>query len=504
MHRRHIIICAILLFLGTVSFAHAQGILDGESCHVEADTIITGNLFVLCGELKIEGVVNGSVIGVARTTHFTGAINGSIYLLGVELNVGGTLEKDVHFGGVSLNITPQAEFLSPNGSIISGTLSNRILAGSVVPGHFTVASYQLVIDGDVEGEVNFWGSALTINGTIGQDVFATVGNAENTGVASQIETLLIPFRIDVTLIDPGLVISESGKIGGQLEYTSSAIGVIDGEVTRPPIFNSTLDPLLIGPNAEPSAQNIGRFLQATIREFSSLVFIGFLCVLLIPRYVEAPIRTLQRNPVSTLGIGLLGFIMSFPIVLVFALLSIGLIVLLITLRLNNVVLFTAIVLGLTNVGSASIFYFVAIYIARIVVALAVGRFIVRVLLRTADDGTWRYMVLSMVIGVLMLSFLGSIPTIGIGLNALALFFGLGAILSMVRTQYRKLIRPTSAHPPTTATSPLYTPEFLPKLPYLSDEAVNYPPPLIEDTSALGSDNLPDGFNWWQSDYNDEE
>lgn len=500
MHRRHIIICAILLFFGTVSFAHAQGILDGESCHVEADTTITGNLFVLCGELKIEGVVNGSVIGAARTTHLTGVVNGSIYLLGVELNVAGTLEKDVHFGGVSLNITPQAEFLSTNGSIMSGTLSHRILEGSVIPGHVTAASYQLVIDGDVAGEVNFWGSALTINGKIGHDVVATVGNAENRGVASQIETLLIPFRIDVTLIDPGLIVSETGQINGQLEYTSSAVGVIEGEVGRPPIFNSTLDPLLIGPNAEPSAQNIGRYLQATLREFSSLVFIGFLCVVLIPRHIEAPIRTLQRNPVSTLGIGLLGFIISFPIVLVFALLSIGLIILLATLRLNNVVLFTAIVLGLTNVGSASIFYFVAIYIARIVVALALGRFIARVILRTPDDGTWRHMVLSMVIGVLMLSFLASIPAIGIGLNAFSLFFGLGAILSMVRTQYKKVFRPT---PTPVATSPIYTPDFLPKLPYLPDEAANFPPPLIDDAPALGSDNLPDGFNWWQSEYDDE-
>lgn len=503
MHRRTIIICALLLFFGTVGFAHAQGILDGESCHVEADTTITGNLFVLCGELKIEGVVNGSVIGAARVTHITGVINGSVYLIGGELNVAGVLEKDIHFAGLSMNITPQAEFLNAHGSILSATLSHRIFEGSVIPGHVTAASYQLILDGDMMGELNFWGSALTINGTVGQDVVATVGNAENRGAASQIETLLIPFRIDVTLIDPGLVVTEAGAINGQLEYTSSAVGVIEGEMSRPPIFNSTLDPLLIGPNAEPSAQNIGRYLQATLREFSSLVFIGFLCVLLIPRHVEAPIRTLQRNPVSTLGIGLLGFILSFPIVLVFALLSIALIILLMTLRLNNVVLFTAIVLGLTNVGSASIFYFVAIYIARIVVAVAIGRFIVRLILRLPDDGTWRYMVLSMVVGVLILSLLGSIPAIGIGLNALALFFGLGAILSMVRTQYKKFTRPTSPSLSPTA-SPIFTPDFLPRLPYLPDEAANFPPPLIEDTPPLGSDNLPEGFKWWQSDYSDED
>ncbi len=501
MRHRLMIICTTLMMVMSVSVAQAQGILDGESCTVDAETTIAGNLFVLCGELLVEGVVEGSIIGGARVATITGTVGGSIYLVGGELNVAGFIGKDVHYGGLSLNFTNLATLLSDNGSILSASLSNNFEAGSIVPGHITSVGYQLVVDGDVGGEVNFWGSALNISGVIGQDVTATVGNSESGGASSQIETLLIPFRIGVQLVDPGLILSEDGNVRGTLEYTGPTPGIVEGDIGDVAIFNSTIDPLL-GTPAEQSARSIGRYLRVVVREFSSLVFVGILCVLFIPRYVQAPIRTLQNHPVSTLGIGLLSFIMSFPIVLISALLSIGLIILLATLRLDNVVLFTAIVLGLTNVGAASIFYFVAIYIARIVVALAIGRLVIWLAFRAQDDGTWRYTVLCMVAGVLVLSLMGSIPVLGIGLNALVLFLGLGAILSLLRSQYLKLFRNT--HTPAPVIPPLsYTPDFLPRLPYLPDEAAHFPPPLVDDDQTpLGSDNLPSGFNWWRSDYED--
>ena len=37
----------------------AREILDGERCHVPEDTVITGDLFALCGDLIIDGRVDG-------------------------------------------------------------------------------------------------------------------------------------------------------------------------------------------------------------------------------------------------------------------------------------------------------------------------------------------------------------------------------------------------------------------------------------------------------------
>ena len=57
-------------------------------------------------------------------------------------------------------------------------------------------------------------------------------------------------------------------------------------------------------------------------------------------------------------------------------------------------------IGVFNIGGAGVFYFVAIYISRIIVCLAVGRVIVRLAL--GDDGTPRMAYFNLAAGVLLL------------------------------------------------------------------------------------------------------
>ncbi|RMG72909.1 MAG: hypothetical protein D6711_12070 [Chloroflexi bacterium] len=483
----------------STGIAYARGMLNGELCHIDAETIIEGDLFVFCGELTIAGRVEGSVLGGARIAVITGHVEGSIYLFGGELDVSGTIGKDIHYAGLIMNVEPTVTFEHERGSIISANFSNTIHSGSVVPGNITNLGYQLVVDGIVGGELNFWGSALDISGSVGEDVFATVGNAESTGTSSQIETLLIPF-FDVELNDPGLVITETGTITGTLDYTGPTAGMIQGEVKEGVIYTSTT-PELGGTPVQQSARSLQRYLGVVLREFTSLAFIGVLCVSFIPRYMQTPVRLLQMRPLSSLGIGLLSFILSFPIVVIIAVISLILILLLSLLPLDNVVLFSGIVLGLANIGGASIFYFTAIYITRVVVALALGRFLLRVLIRQRlilEESSWRYLALSMAFGVVLLSILGAIPVIGWGFNALALFLGLGAILSALRMQYRKL-RNNTPPPRTPMTMTRFTPDMMPQLPYLPEQARQFAPPLIDESPGLdgpGMDNLPEGFNWW--------
>jgi hypothetical protein len=503
MRRRFVFLLLIFLLLTSTNIASARGMLNGEECRVDQTTVIEGDLFVLCGELIIDGEVEGNVIGGARTARISGTVNGSIYLFGVELDVSGRLGKDIHWAGLVLDVRDTTDFRSLNSSVLSVNLSNQLHAGGLVPGNISNLGYQLILDGDVGGELNFWGSALKIGGTIGQDVNATVGDSESSGASSQIETLLIPFQVDVELIDPGLRLDAGGQVNGQLEYTGPSPGTLEGTTEFPPIFNSTQEPILAGTTVEQSAASIGRYLSVVLREFTGLAFIGVLCVLLIPRYIQSPVDTLQVHPVSTLGVGMLSFILSFPIVLIVALLSVLLIVVLAALPLENVVLFTGVVLGLANIGGASVFYFTAIYIARVVVALALGRFIMRVLLQDRyDRGTWQYLALSMLTGVFLLSLAGSIPIIGWGFNALALFLGLGAILVVLRRQLKSIRTPSPQ--PAFQPPPQYEPDFVPRLPYLAEEAEDYPPPLIEDEPPpAGMGDLPEGFNWWQSDQGDD-
>jgi len=489
---------ALLLFAGTGAAA-AQTTLNGELCQVGADEVISGDVFVLCGELIVEGRVEGSVLGAARTATISGEVTGSLYLAGVELQVAGRVGKDVHFAGLSLAIQPGVDFEHSRGSVLSLNLSTDIASGATVPGNISSLGYQLLLDGDTGGQVNFWGSSLTISGDVGGDINATVGDSEATGAASPIETLLIPFRLELELMDPGLVVARRASIDGQLDYTGPTPGLIDAQLEQPAIYRPSETPLA-GVPTEPTAQDIQRYLRRVWREFSSLAFIGVIFLFLFPRQMQSPLRSMSMRPISTLGVGLLSFIMSFPLVLIFALLS-GLLMLLISvLPLENFVIFGGVVLGLANIGLASVFYFMAIYIARVVFALAIGRFILRRILRR-DDGTLRAVFFSLGLGLLALSIVTSIPIVGWGFNALALFLGLGAILAVLRAQMKRFMAASNSGPAPPPAR--YTTQTLPRLPYFPEDARRFAPPIIDDPPQTpGTENLPQGFDWWGDDDRD--
>lgn len=498
MNRLRVLLGILILFIaGGVS---ASEMFDGETCHVEPDEVIQGDLFVFCGELLIEGRVEGSILGAARTATLTGTVVDSIYLLGGEFIMRGELGKDLHFGGIVVTIQEEATFTNERGGLITANLSNTVDDGATVPGNVINLGYQLIVDGTIDGQINFWGSALQISGQIGDDVTASVGNAESDGSSSQIQTLLIPFPFEVDLVDPGLVLFPTGYIDGQLEYTGPTPGSFNNnQLATDPIYNQT-GVTIFDPNEPTSSENIERYLERVLREFATLGFVGLVFMIIIPRQMQSPLRYIRSRPVSTLSVGMLSFILSFPIVLIMALLSIFIIFILSLLPIDTVVIFGGVVLGLANIGVASIFYFTAIYVARVVVALAVGRVLLRII--NIRDNGMRGLFFSLLIGTFLVSLMTTIPipAISWGVNAFMAFLGLGAILTLLRAKISAFIastpEPTLVSPQTMAyatSNDAPSPSFLP---YLNEDPPDYAGPIIEQDNSPGMDNLPEGFDWW--------
>jgi hypothetical protein len=482
-----------VLLLMSAGIVSARELLEGERCRVEAGTVIAGDLFVFCNELNIAGEVEGNLIGLARDVVITGEIGGSIYVIGGELELSGTLGKDLHFIGLILRVEDGAYFADQRGSILTANLSHAIEPDVVVPGSVLNAGYQLLVKGEINQEVNFWGSALHVAGRVGGDVTAAVGSSESDGASSQIETLLLPFPFQVTLVDPGLVLLEDAFIGGMLEYTGPSVGVLEGAVGREIVFQSTaIEPIVLGAPVEESARSLQLYGGQVLQEVLTLGLIGVALLLVAPRQMQAPLRSLQTRPLSTLGVGMLSFVLSFPIVLIFAVLSLLIVFILSLLPMQTFVIFGGVVLGLVNIGWASVFYFTAIYIARLIFALALGRVVVYVLFD--DDGSLRYQFASLGIGVLALGVLGSIPVIGWGFNALALFVGLGAILTVLQNQFRRFRASGQEETPPAG-------EQVPLLPYFAGDGQQFATPVISEESPpeVGLDDLPDGFDWWGED-----
>lgn len=477
MLRRLVIGFLLLLLLGNIQIAFAHDVFQGDQCAITADQHLTGNVFVLCRALTISGTIDGDLFGGGSTILIDGTVNGSLYLVGGQLDISGTVGKDIHFAGGAITLMPEARLLDDQSDLLTLSLSTEI-EDARIPGSLTSASYQLVINAPVEREVSFWGSALSINDTVNGNVTATVGDPASTGV-TELRTLFgfLPFGVE--LINPGLRVSENGMINGQLRYSGPAEGEFAVTLPRPPEYTPfTTQADLISPEKS-FAESLRDYLAQAIREVVSLALIGVVGLLVIPRTLQAPIYSLRVRPLPSLGVGLLTFMISFPLFFVVVpLLGAVLVLLLLLLGLGDLALIAGAIVLVLDLGGAGVFYFVAIFISRVVVCIALGRFFVRLVLGDRPERIMTFV--SLLTGVVVLALITSLPYIGFVVNALAAFFGLGAMLMLIQREI------------DLAREAVVTPE-----PIHPELARQLPPPVIDDKPlGPGMDNLPEGFHWW--------
>jgi len=395
------------------------------------------------------------------------------------LDISGEIGQDVHFAGGALNILPPAQFTDPRGDLITVNLSTQVDNGGI-PGSITSVGYQLVLNGAVDGEVSFWGSALVINNTVVGNVTATVGDPSSTGV-SELRTLFNFLPYEVELQPPGLTITDGGMVNGQVRYSGPSAGSIAVTLPNQPIFTQVVSQNnLITPELS-FTESLLAYMAQAIREFVSLLLIGVIGLLLFASPLQAPIHNLRVRPLPSLGVGLLVFIISFPaFFIVVPLFGLLLVLALSVLQLSDLALIAGLIILLLDLGGAGLFYFVAIFVSRVVVSIALGRIVTRMLLGSRAEHWMPYV--SLLIGVGVLALLSSLPYVGLWINALAAFIGLGAIILRLLQALDEARQRSNV--PLDSLAP--------------EEARQLPPPAIEDKLlGPGMDNLPEGFQWWK-------
>lgn len=473
----------VIVLLGMVGGVGAREFLQGNRCHVLPEETITGTLFVLCENLLIEGVVEGDVVGAAWRAQISGRITGNAYLVGGETAIHGTVERSLHYVGVVLTLGGTGERTSTFGGLLGGTLLTDIHENATVTGNIITIGYELRVAGVIEGEVNFWGSALQLLGQITGDVYASVGDPASEG--AQIRTLLLPFGFDVQLDRAGLVIAEGAVLTGGITYSGVARGTIDGVVTGETSYTQLL--LALPTLDEPATLVV--YGAALLREFSALLLVGVVSWFLMPNALQRPILQLKSRPISSFSVGMVAFIVSFPVVLILALMGVGVVALLLLFRLEGVAVVVGLAWGLANTVFVGGFYLVAIYGARAVVAWAAGRFLLRSL-----HGTMSARNLSlggMVLGVGVIAVCVSLPIVGWLINALVLFLGLGAVLVVVGESVRTWRENPVAPPAFTG----YRPIIVARTTRHTATEQEAPPMPILAEQAQGMENLPEGFRW---------
>jgi len=491
------VLLAILTLMLLAGTTLGREILEDRQCVIPANQTVRGTLFVLCEELQIDGRVEGNVFGGAIRATINGEVTGSLYLLSFDTLITGAIAGDVHFVGAMLDVyqaQPTSDDASPpnplNGNLLTVTLSTILGDAVTVPGSITQVGYQLVIEGQVEDEINFWGSALIIDGAVNNRVYATVGDPESDG--SQIETILIPFGFDVQLRNPGLVILPGAQVDGALTYIGPTEAIIEGEVSGRVDYTEIIPLSQLPTSVEPGV--VSTIVRNSFREFSTLLVIGVLGLVFAPRWLLNPITHLRSRPISSLSVGMLSFILSFPIFLIMLLLSLALLVGLFLLGLDGVLVVSSVVLVTVNLAGISLFYLGAIFIARVIVALAIGRFLVRRIWGSNQGVRVQYVCMG--IGTLIIAVLASIPAIGWIINAVALFLGLGALLTLL-IDYFGHLRESSFSGEWSITAPINRVPSPLRQQIESNQPVQLPippPPDEPPPAPPGMTNLPTGFD----------
>lgn len=489
---RGLLVTIFVLLLG-VGLATAHEIQQGDQCVIEAGRIVESNLFVLCRSLLISGEIRGNVIGAATTATITGTVNGDLYLIAGSLDVSGVVSENIHFAGPVLRLHSDAQLVDSQADLISFSLSTTLEEGSVIPGSVISLGYQLLSEGTVGRELSFWGSSLHIAGEVGGNVDAQVGDAEAD--VSQLETLLIPVPLDITLQQPGLWVQEGAFIKGRLSYSGPTEATIEGNVAQEPIYR----PVVVQPDFtqlaiadEDPGRGLALYLTQAIREFLAVGFVGVIGLLLLPRAMQAPLRNLQTRPLVCLGVGMLSFIMAFVLVFAAILLTILIVIIISLFQINELTIGVGTFLSFVDIGGASFLFIVVIFVSRVIFSLAIGRILVRLFYRDADFSSLRTLFITLALGTAILALLVAIPLAGWIFNGVAAFLGLGALLTLLQARAERA-REAATAPRIQITSPPRRPgdESSPRL-------IPPPPPPIIDSAPrpLGMDNLPEGFTWW--------
>jgi cytoskeletal protein CcmA (bactofilin family) len=397
---------------------------SGDQVIVGPDEVVDDDLYATANQVVVEGTIRGDLVAFGQSVNVDGTVEGDLIAAGQSVEIGGEVDDDARIAGQALLL---GEGASVGDDLIAAAYSLQNEPESNVGGTLWYAGYQALLAGtvgqDLAGAVN----ALTLGGEIGGDADVDVDGEE--GGAAPPAFVPVP-QVPIPTVEPGLTLTDSALIGGNLTYQSSTEAQIDpgaqieGDVVREerPVEEEEA-------TRSPLAEGVLDALGSLV----ALVLVGLLLVWLAPRWIRRRAYTVLDRPLASLGWGLLGLV---------AFLILGIVILLVTILL-------AIVLGLLTLGSlvalivvlgllaeaalVLAFWISTGYLAQIVVGFLAGV----LLLESVVPGRGAGRVLPLVVGLIVYVILVAIPVLGSIVGLIVVLLGLGALLIWVWSTVRR-------------------------------------------------------------------
>jgi len=369
---RKLLVLGVLLAstLGFVGNANAYDMSTGNQTSLSSDKTTSGSYYAAGNTIDINGTVKGDVFCAGQNVTINGPVEGDVICAAQNITINGSVSGNVRLAAQTVNLNGN---IGRNATVLSQVLATS--KDSVIAGELMAQSATITLNGIVNGETYGNAQQLTVNGSVG----GTVRYAAQT-----------------------VVISSSAKLDKGLEYTSSQKADIKSGA------QITGDTKQIVPKAPENKRQATQtaFLAGFLFDVLSAFVLGALLLWFAPRFV-AGASTHASRPGFTLLLGFAGLVLT-PVAAV-------------------MVMFTIIgipagILGLVAWG-------VALYLSRIIAALAFGTVLYRHLGK-ANRTSRPYA--AGALGLLAAYLIFAIPFIGGFAALLAVLYGLGVIVNAMR------------------------------------------------------------------------
>lgn len=487
----------LILFFGVgVGIVEAADGMQGDRCVIERNEFIEHDFYFMCRTLVVQGTIDGDLIGIASkvTISRNAEIMGDVWVGGGQLIIQGAVGDDIHYGGIDLDIIADADkFTNPRLDVTALALSVEISAESHIPGDLLMIGYQGLVYGDVGGNIDFQGQRLDIQGVVGGNVDAVVGDSRE-----EINLRNIPFLpYSVRLGDYGLYMGSDARIEGDLNYEAAQQANLQrrdiGGALR---YEKVLEKEDITKVQQPRTffSILKNYVIEITKDVISLGLIGILVLQFAPVFMIEPSKVIQKSPIPVVSWGLILFILFFPLTLLSIVISIVLVILVTFITLSSLTLTTGVFLTILNLIFVAGFWFILVYLGRAITCFLIGSILVHIVRyylakrkHDPDDPPIyippipaRYQWITLAVGTIIYGSIvnmplpSPVPTFELILDAGVAFAGLGAIFMYGRDVW-------------------YVREvFGGQQPIRALRRLN--PLLPEDTDMpLGMDDLPEGF-----------
>ena len=365
---RHIflMLAVISIFWPTSDGSAATYLKTGQYYLAIGDTL-NDDVFLAAGEATFDGTITKDLLLFSKRYVLSGNVLGNINSFSQHATLRGTVGNSVRIGAQTVYLDGQI-----NGNLLAFASEVELSRSSIVNRDATIFGNEVSVMGNINGKLAATGHSIYLAGKVGGDV-----NLEGDKI-----TIAAPAEID-----------------GNLTYECPEEIKLDKEV----IVKGKVEWKKVESVKEEKGK-INWTLQFIL--FACALATGLILIAVFNRSSKIATEQLLRKPLISLGIGFIAFCITPVAILILALTLAGIPA--------SIILLLVFAIGF--------------YIAKIYVALAIGR----AGLTLANKEKQPKQGWSLLLGLIVLSLLFVIPVVGWMIYFLVVFFGLGAILLSIK------------------------------------------------------------------------